>query len=116
MIVIFSILVVSLVLTLIFESAFAHLWGLRGEKEYKLVGLVNVLTNPIVSVTHYLISVHFPGALVTATILLEAYAVIAEWLCYRRYSVQLKHPFLFALSANVFSYGIGCLINYIGGT
>lgn len=109
--IIFSILVVSLVLTLIFEAAFAYLWGFRSEKEFKLVLLVNILSNPIVSVTHYLISIHIPAALTAVTILLETYAVVAEWLCYRKYSPQLKHPFLFALSANLFSYGLGCIIN-----
>lgn len=109
--IILSILVVSLVLTLIFEAAFAYIWGLRGEKEFKLVFLVNLLTNPIVSVLHYLTSVYLPAALGIMTILLESCAVTAEWLCYREYSAQQKHPFLFALSANLFSYGLGCIIN-----
>ena len=47
------------------------------------------------------------------TILLEGAAVAVEWRCYRLCSDQLRRPLLFALLANLFSYGAGCVINLL---
>lgn len=104
----FSILAVSLGLTLIFEFFFALCWGLRGKREFLIVFLVNLLTNPVVVTLYY----SFPLAQ-KLVLLLELGAVLTEWLCYRGCSEQLKRPFLFALCANAFSYGLGCIINLL---
>ena len=50
---------------------------------------------------------------VAVTAALEVSAVIVEWLYYRACSEQLKKPLLFALLANAFSYGMGCVINLL---
>lgn len=104
----FTVFAVSLGLTLLFESLFALGWGLRGKREFLILFLVNLLTNPLV-VCLYL---SFPIAR-KLVLLLELGAVLAEWLCYRACSEQLKRPFLFALFANAFSYGLGCIINLL---
>ena len=41
-----SMFVVSLVLTLIIELIVSRCWGMKSKKEYRLVVLVNILTNP----------------------------------------------------------------------
>ena len=104
----FSVFTVSLGLTLLFESAFALCWGLRGKREFLILFLVNVLTNPVVVCLYY----SFPLAQ-KLVLLLEFSAVLAEWLCYRACSERLRRPFLFALCANAFSYGLGCIINLL---
>ena len=108
-----TVLAGSLALTLVLEELFALLWGLRGRRELTVVALVNVLTNPpVVLLYHTAVGLWgWPAAVVTAV--LETAAVLVEWRCYRLCSDQLQRPLLFALLANLFSYGAGCVINLL---
>ena len=108
-----TVLAGSLALTLVLEELFALLWGLRGRRELTVVALVNVLTNPpVVLLYHTAVGLWgWPAAVVTAV--LETAAVLVEWRCYRLCSDQLGKPLLFALLANLFSYGAGCVINLL---
>ena len=108
-----KILAVSLALTLVLEELFALVWGLRGRRELGTVALVNVLTNPpVVLLYHTAVGLWgWPAAVVTAV--LETAAVLVEWRCYRLCSDQLQRPLLFALLANLFSYGAGRVINLL---
>lgn len=108
-----TVLAGSLALTLVLEELFALLWGLRGRRELAIVALVNALTNPpVVLLYHTAVGLWgWPAA--SVTILLEGAAVAVEWRCYRLCSDQLQRPLLFALLANLFSYGAGCVINLL---
>mgnify|MGYP005767901623 FL=1 len=108
-----TVLAGSLALTLVLEELFALLWGLRGRRELTVVALVNVLTNPpVVLLYHTAVGLWgWPAAVVTAV--LETAAVLVEWRCYRLCSDQLQRPLLFALLANLFSYGAGRVINLL---
>lgn len=108
-----KILAISLLLTLLFEELFALLRGLRGRRELGLVALVNCLTNPPVVLLYYTAAGLWGWNWMLVTVVLEAAAVLVEWLCYRAYSEQVKSPFLFALLINLFSYGFGCIINLL---
>ncbi|MBQ8812902.1 MAG: hypothetical protein IJZ85_00165 [Lachnospiraceae bacterium] len=103
----------SLALTLLFEEAFALLRGLRVRSELLLVALVNVLTNPPLVFIHYITALYLPMTAPFVLLILEIAAVIIEWRCYYHYSDQIHHPFLFSLTANLFSFGLGCLINHL---
>lgn len=106
-----AILGISLALTLALEEGFAVAWGLRGRRELGLVALVNCLTNPPVALLYHMavwLTGWNPMAVAAA---LESVAVLVEWRCYRAYSGQVKRPFVFALLINLFSYGVGCIIN-----
>lgn len=102
-------LVISLGLTVVLEVGFALAWGLRGRREIGLVILVNCLTNPPVVLLHHVLVrlLQWPAATVTAA--LEAAAVLVEWRCYRCCAAELRRPFLFALLANLWSFGLGLL-------
>lgn len=110
---IFYAVVISLVLTLILEEGFAFLVGFRKGHALKHVMIANVLTNPAVVLIHYLVQYMLPRHLLLITALLEMAAVIAEWRYYRFYLKELQHPFLFSLMANLFSYSMGCFINFL---
>lgn len=101
-------LLTCLLLTLAAELAAALPAGLRG-RDLALVGLVNVLTNPVVVVAHTL----FPSLWVTAA--LEVSAVAVEALYYRRFGARISHPWRFSLCANSCSFGLGLIITLIGG-
>lgn len=102
---------ISLTMTLILELTYAFLWGLRGRHNLFLVILVNVLTNPIVVFLHYWCLYRSELNIGIVTLFLEAGAVLTEGLCYRKLGRKIERPFLFALSANAFSYAMGELIN-----
>lgn len=106
-------LALSLLLTLLLEGLFALLWGLRGWREWAVLALVNLLTNPAVVLLYHLSTGLWGMNALWVTLILECSAVAVEWRCYKLCSDQLKRPFLFALLANAFSYGLGLIIQLI---
>ena len=108
-----AVLAVSLLLTLALEEGFALAWGVRGRRELGLAALANCLTNPPAVLLYYTATGLWHWNAVWVTLVLETAAVLVEWRCYRAFSEQVKKPFLFALLANLFSYGVGCAINLL---
>lgn len=100
-------LLVSLLLTLLLECAFAFVAGARTPRRLLLVALVNVLTNPPV----VMLCTLFPSPLLTAA--MELAAVLTEGLIYRARADWLRRPFLFSLAINAFSYLTGLLLNLL---
>ncbi len=86
----------SLGLTLALEFPLAWAWGIR---DWKTVLLANVMTNPLA------VALHLWGI---PQIPIEIGVVLAEWGVYRLRN--FKRPLLLALTSNVFSYGMGLLI------
>lgn len=103
-------LVVSLVLTILFETGFYLLIGKRNKKDLLLVVLANVMTNPVVVSLYWLAFLHTDWNRVTVTALLELFAVLTEGYLYKKFGQDFKYPFLFSLSANAFSFGAGVLL------
>jgi len=103
---------VSLGLTLALELAFAFVEGVRRPKELGLVALVNVLTNPVVVLAYLLSAGLAPWLRTLLKLTLEVGAVMVEWLIYRRCS-NIPHPLRFSICANVFSYGMGVMLNQL---
>ena len=66
--------------------------------------LVNILTNPAVVLLK---------ALGVPVLPLEAAAIAVEGWCYQARGEAVKHPWLLALCANVFSYGAGLVLRMI---
>lgn len=97
---------ISLGLTLLLESIFGLIWGVKGKRDWLLLLLVNVVTNPIVVTLHYCVSSFW-----VVTVVLEVFAVVVEGFAYRKWGHTTHPAFLFALCANVFSYFSGLLIN-----
>lgn len=95
-------LVISFLLTLSVEGIYGYLWGLRGKDLY-LLFLVNLLTNPAVVLIN---------ALTGAVFLPELAAIVVEGGLYRSLGEKVKYPWLFSLSVNVFSYSLGCVIQW----
>jgi len=106
-------LVVSLVLTEALELCFAFIFKIWNKRDILLVLVVNVITNPPVVILSYLFNTRTDVPQLLTVSVLEAAAVLTEGLYYRRYAEAIKHPFIFSLGANAFSYLTGLLINYI---
>lgn len=103
-------MLVSLALTLALEGLFALIWGVRGRRDWLLLLLVNVVTNPIVVGLYQLGLNGWP-----AVAALELGAVLAEGLVYRRWGRTFRPALLFSLCANCFSFFSGLLLNFIWG-
>lgn len=105
-------LVLSLLLTLLLEGLFALAWGIRG-RDLTLVLLVNLLTNPLAVTAHFLLCRlrALPGPPVVLGI--ETLVVLSEGLLFRSLGQRISHPWAFALTVNLFSYGTGVLLQAI---
>lgn len=104
-----------LILTIIFELFLAIILGIRNKKDIINVILVNILTNPIVVSVSTYINLRY-GILPRriSIIFLEAFAVIVEGLIYKKYLKYNKiNGMLLSFILNIFSYSVGCIINYI---
>ena len=106
-------LVASLLLTLLLESGFYFLVGKREKKDYLLLLLVNIITNPVVVLSYWLLALYTTWNLNLVIVPLELCAVVVEGIYYKKYSRELNRPYLFSLCANSFSYGVGALLQIL---
>ena len=105
-------MIISLLMTIVLELLAAVVLGLRG-RDLLLTMIVNLLTNPIVTASFYILSglTMLPEPLIK--LILEISAVTAEWLIYRKYGENIKRPLLLSVGLNGFSFFLGMLINYL---
>jgi hypothetical protein len=106
-------LVVSLILTILFEAGIFLLIGKRKKKDLLLVMLVNVITNPVVVLSYWLAVLYTNWNHVLVTMLLELFAVLTEGYYYKKYGQDFGRPYLFSAAANAFSFGTGVLLQII---
>ncbi len=103
----------SLLLTLVLEVSFVYLCRIRDKKDIILLIMVNILTNPLVVMSYY-IAVHYGNMnRIAVVIVLELLAILTEGYYYRTYGRTFKHPFVFAVGANLFSFCIGQALNIL---
>jgi hypothetical protein len=103
-------LALSLVLTIVLEAGFFLLIGKRDKKDLLLLLLVNVLTNPVVVLSFWLVALYTDWNARIVLILLELFAVLIEGYYYKKYGRSFRYPYLFSLAANIVSFGTGVLI------
>ena len=106
-------LIVSLVLTLILELTMSLILGIRSNDDIKVVILVNTLTNPIVVFIANILSIYGNFYLYQVIVnIMEILVVFIEYRLYKKYLDDYKKsPFVLSLLNNVFSYGMGLIIN-----
>jgi len=103
-------LLISLLLTLLFELSLARLLGIRDREDLLLAGLVNGLTNPplvLLLLCNRAFGLLPMGLL---TLLLELSAFLLEGRVYKALLKSPFPPFRLALYLNLFSYSLGWLI------
>lgn len=104
-----------LILTIIFELFLAIILGIREKKDIVNIILANVLTNPIVVSIPVYINIkygYFERGI--SELFLELFAFIAEGIVYKKYLKYNKlNGILLSFILNLFSYSVGCIINYI---
>lgn len=107
---IFAVLAWSLALTVLAEEGFGWALGIRSRWDMTLILLVNLLTNPAVVLICYINILYLDWNQTGLTLLLETAAVIAEGLGYRAAAGNIRHPWIFAVGANVFSFTAGAVL------
>lgn len=105
-------MVISLLLTIVLELSAAAVVGLRG-RNLVLTIIVNILTNPIVTASFYILSGMTELPEVPIKAFLEISAIAAEWLIYRKHDEKIKYPLLLSVGLNGFSFFSGMLINHL---
>jgi hypothetical protein len=103
----------SFVLTIVLEAGFFLIVGKRDKRDFLLLVLVNILTNPIVVLIFWLVAVYTDCNPYIVLIPLEISAVMTEGFYYRKYGRCFSRPFIFSLSANMVSFGVGELIDML---
>ena len=101
---------ISLALTLLLELLIGLCFGYRSGRMLLLVLLVNVLTNPGAVLLHWLGIPQIPIEIVVVfleTIIYLWFAKDEKWV--------VPRPVLFPMVANCVSWGMGLLIQWIGG-
>ena len=96
----------ALALTLALELIFALVWRVRKEG-LLVVALMNLMTNPAANMLYYFGVQLLGWPPLWLTLALEAAVVAVEGICCRGI---IRRPWLFALLVNLFSYGVGALI------
>lgn len=103
---------ISILLTWIFESIAYLFVKKKTLRDYLVVLLVNLVTNPVVVLVS--VCTGFAGlADVLLTAGLEISAVLVEWQLYNNCAENLRRPFVFALCANLFSYFAGLILQLL---
>ena len=103
-------LIFSALLTLVLETVFFFLTGKRDKKDLLLIILVNLLTNPIVVLTYWMLTNYMNSNEILVKTILEISAVLIEGYYYKKYGRNFHHPYVWSASANAFSFGMGILI------
>ena len=105
---------VSLILTLMIETAVALLFGVR-IPGLKVVWLANVLTNPPAVCMNWMLKLWFPALpLLMRQLPIEALAVLVEAAVYHYFADEerwwIRRPVALAVTANLVSYCSGLLL------
>lgn len=108
-------MLVCLTLTLLIESLTALICGVRTKRDFLLIFLANLMTNPVLVCVTFLLGFFFGMRVrMPVEILLEISVVFIEGLVYRKATDYKKlDPFLLSLILNAASYLSGFVVNPI---
>jgi len=106
-------LALSLALTLTLEIIFFLLTKKRNKKDLLLLILVNILTNPIIVLSFWLVGFYTNWDAYVPLIPLELFAVLTEGYYYKKYGCNFHRPYLFSFTVNMFSFWVGILVQHL---
>lgn len=110
-------LAMSLLLTLVIELLVALPFGITKKQSFLVVVLVNVLTNPTVVYTYYVITAIWSLTRSTQLwiqLFLELVVILVEASMYAKYTKEqiltIRHPVRYAICANVLAWAAGLVL------
>lgn len=102
----------SLLLTELLELAAATCFPQRNKRDFLLVFLVNVITNPVVVYLDYWFRFRMPSVVLWIAILEFGVWLSEAWI-YRNCLTGRQNPFLYSLALNAASYFGGMIYNWV---
>lgn len=107
-------LILSLILTIILELLISYMLGIRNKKDFKVVILVNIYTNPFVVFLSNIVQLMNNTLLYYYSVfILEIGAIIIEALLYKKYLKGVINPIRLSIYSNIFSFCIGIILLFI---
>lgn len=92
----------------------SYILGIRNIKDFCVVILVNIYTNPIVVFLSNIVQLMNNVMLYYCSIfILEIGAVVIEALLYKRYLKKPLNPIRLSIYNNIFSFGMGVILLFI---
>lgn len=110
-----TIIINSLFFTILIEVCISLLFKVKNKKDILNIILVNIVTNPIVSLIPYVIGLYYGIKYRYIVLLLfEVFAFVFEGYIYKKYLNYNKiNPYILSLILNISSYLLGIVINSI---
>lgn len=108
-------MLLCLFFTLLIELLFAFILKLRNKRDYLNIILVNIITNPILVISTYIIGVLYGNSIKdSTTYILEILVVIVEGFIYKKFLDYKKiDGYFLSFILNACSYLIGLVISSI---
>lgn len=105
-------IIICLLITIILETLLALFLKVKNKKDLLNIILVNILTNPIIVFTSFIVNIYFLKFYILIIIILEIFTIFIEGLIYKKYLNYHKiNPFVLSIILNLFSYITGLFIN-----
>lgn len=106
-------LVKSLLITEILELIAAACFPRRNKRDFLLVFLVNIITNPVVVYLDFMFRFRMPSV-VMWIVFIEGAVWLTESLIFKKFLTEKHNPFLYAFVLNASSYFGGELLQILG--
>lgn len=106
------VMIICLTVTILMELLIAFVLQVRDKKDFVNITLANVLTNPLLISTSYLVFFKFGSEIVLMfEIIMEIVIFIVEGVIYNKYLKYRKiNPYIVSIILNLFSYFVGSII------
>ncbi len=107
-----KIMIICLLSTILIETLFSFILGVRKKKDYLNIILVNIITNPIVVLVPTILGIYCGLKYRNICLLcLELFTVFIEGFIYKKVlSYDKNNPYVLSLILNLMSYFIGDLL------
>jgi hypothetical protein len=105
-------LLICLALTVLLEEGAAFFFRIRGARNYLLVLLVNILTNPPAVLLAICLEPDEGIGRILFVLAVEAAVILTEGAVYRKAGEHFPHPWRCSFFFNLISYAAGTLILY----
>lgn len=105
-------LIISLILTIVIELIVSAILGINDKYDIKIIIIANCITNPTVVYIANFVNLFYNRLTYTITVaILEIFAVIIEFLIYKKYlKFNKKSPLVISIINNIVSFSLGLII------
>ena len=100
-------LLLALILTLLTESSVAFITGVRGRRQFAVIIIMNIMTNPLINIVLRLLKLSGVPYYITVFILEMAVVFIEGLIMKKNCTILPMNPYLLSLILNLSSFTVG---------